>query len=367
VPTTVATTITYGNSITVLMRPNTPGLGAITNGSYTVPTGTYTLYDNGTQIATGSLDASGEAYLTTSALTVGSHSLTWTYSGDANFNGSTTSTPLAITVNGKPTTTTLGISASTITYGQNSTVTATVSPTSGTGTPTGSVTFALSGSGTGSQSVTMSGGTASLTTNKIDAGSYSVTGSYSGDTQFASSISSGIGLTVNQASLTVTGSCANRVYGAPNVCSANVTGYQWNDTASNIFTATPTGATTAPPITAAGTYTATPTNTTFTTKGSTDYTLNAQNSTFTVTGGAAQAIIFPPIPNYKQRAKAYKLFAHSTSGLPVTYTVLSGPATVSGSSLTVTGTGAVSVQATCTDGSGNYAAASAVSRSFTAQ
>jgi pectin methylesterase-like acyl-CoA thioesterase len=88
---TTSYTIAYGNSITILMRPNTPGAGVI-------PTGTYTLKDGSTTVASGSLDATGEAYYTSSSLGAGTHSFTWVYGGDSNFAGSTTSTPVTVTV-----------------------------------------------------------------------------------------------------------------------------------------------------------------------------------------------------------------------------------------------------------------------------
>ena len=68
VPSGTSATVLAGSSVTILMRPQTPGLGAITNGTYTIPTGTYTLTDTvsgvPTTLASGSLDASGEAYYT---------------------------------------------------------------------------------------------------------------------------------------------------------------------------------------------------------------------------------------------------------------------------------------------------------------
>lgn len=97
------TTITAGSPITVLMRPQTPGLGAVTNGNYTIPTGTYTLTDtlNGsaTTLAAGTLDAAGEASVSTAALPPGTHNLAWSYGGDANFAPSTSGT-YTVTVTG---------------------------------------------------------------------------------------------------------------------------------------------------------------------------------------------------------------------------------------------------------------------------
>jgi hypothetical protein len=103
--------------------------------------------------------------------------------------------------------------------------------------------------------------------------------------------------------------------------------------------------------------------------GSANYTLNAVTSTFTVTGGAPQSIIFPALPNFPHNG-TYQLTARTTSGLPVTYTVINGTgtATVSGSTLTVLTAGTITVQASqTTDPTGDYAAATPVSRSFTAQ
>ncbi len=51
------------------------------------PNGTVTFFDNGTTLATVALDGSDAATLTTSALALGSHSITATYGGDAGLAG----------------------------------------------------------------------------------------------------------------------------------------------------------------------------------------------------------------------------------------------------------------------------------------
>ena len=51
------------------------------------PSGTVTFSDGGTPLATVALDGSGQATLTTSNLALGSHAITATYSGDADFLG----------------------------------------------------------------------------------------------------------------------------------------------------------------------------------------------------------------------------------------------------------------------------------------
>jgi large repetitive protein len=61
----------------------------------------------------------------------------------------------------------------------------------------------------------------------------------------------------------------------------------------------------------------------------------------------------------------YQLTARTTSGLPVTYAV-SGAAQIAGSSLSVNGSGPITVTASSA-GDTNYAAAQNVSQTFTAQ
>jgi pectin methylesterase-like acyl-CoA thioesterase len=369
-----ATTAVAGTSVTILIRPQTPGLGAVANGVWTIPTGTYTLLDtvNGTTttLASGTLDASGEAYYTSSALAVGAHNLKWIYSGDSNFGGSTTVSPYVLTVTAIGTTVTLGATSNPILYGQPGSITATVAPASGTASPSGSVTLTIDGTTT--QTMTLSGGQANFSVAGLQAGTHSFSASYAGGGNFSgASTASNLSLTVNQAPLNVTGLCANRIFGQANVCSASVAGYQYSDSAATVFTGTPAGTTTAQRNSRAGTYSATPlaSSLTLTSFGSANYTVATASSNFTINGGAAQRILFAPLPNFPH-GPSYQLTARSTSGLPVTYTITAGAgiASISGSTLTVTGVGAVTVQATqTTDPTGDYAAATPVSQSFTSQ
>jgi hypothetical protein len=78
----------------------------------------------------------------------------------------------------------------------------------------------------------------------------------------------------------------------------------------------------------------------------------------------AQTITFPN-PGAQTFGTPLTLSASATSGLPVSFTVIAGPATLSGSTLlTFTATGSVTVQAT-QGGNGSYAAATPVSLTFT--
>ncbi|MBC8009687.1 MAG: hypothetical protein H7067_06290 [Burkholderiales bacterium] len=71
-----------------------------------------------------------------------------------------------------------------------------------------------------------------------------------------------------------------------------------------------------------------------------------------------QSINFPPITDrdFDDSANTLALSATASSGLPVSFSVLSGPATVSGDNLQITGVGTVTVQATQT-GDATYAPA----------
>lgn len=82
----------YGQQVTFTATVSVVAPGAGTR------TGTVIFKDGGVAIGTGSLNGAGQATLTTSLLSTGSHTITADYSGDGNFNGST-SPPLGQTVN----------------------------------------------------------------------------------------------------------------------------------------------------------------------------------------------------------------------------------------------------------------------------
>src|SRR5216117_1913766 len=82
-------------------------------------------------------------------------------------------------------------------------------------------------------------------------------------------------------------------------------------------------------------------------------------------GTQSQSITFPVIPNKTFGVDGpFNLTATASSGLPVSYTVFSGPATVSGSMVTLTGAGTVSIRASQA-GDNTFAPAPPVSQTFT--
>ncbi len=168
----------------------------------TVPTGSVNFMNGNTQLGTGTLDSSGTATYTTTSLSAGSYPITAVYSGDTNYSGSTSSA-VTLVVNAQPvaaaTTTTLATSAATVNAGENVTFTATVAgPSGNTTAPTGTVTFMDSTTALGTGTLDGSG-VATYSTSILSVGTHSITAQYSGDTNFASSVSSAVTETVNAA------------------------------------------------------------------------------------------------------------------------------------------------------------------------
>jgi hypothetical protein len=120
-------------------------------GGSSVPTGTVTFKDGTTTLGSMTLNATAIAVYTTSALTVGAHSVTAAYGGDSA-NGASTSTAAGVTVTAVPApTVTIGVLPASITLGQSATLTwSTTNATS----CTASGAWSGSESTSGTQSVT---------------------------------------------------------------------------------------------------------------------------------------------------------------------------------------------------------------------
>lgn len=78
---------------------------------------------------------------------------------------------------------------------------------------------------------------------------------------------------------------------------------------------------------------------------------------------AAQSINFPTIPDQDINTTAFTLTATASSGLPVSYSLISGPGVLSGNQLTYTGIGTISIMA-LQPGDTNYLAATSVNRTL---
>ena len=180
------------------------------------PTGTVTFKDGATTLGSATLSG-GQASFTTSALSVGSHTIAASYGGDTNNNSSTAT--LTQVVNQATSTTTLSSSVNPSTSSQSVTFTAAVTGVS----PTGTVTFKDGATTLGS--ATLSGGQASFTTSALSVGSHTITASYGGDTNNNSSTAT-LTQVVNQATATTSlnASSTSSTVGAAVTFTAAVTG-----------------------------------------------------------------------------------------------------------------------------------------------
>jgi hypothetical protein len=177
-------------TFTVSVTAAAPGSGT--------PSGTVSFRDGTTTLTTVALDGTGTGTYTTSSLTIGTHSMTAVYSGDADFTTST-SAVLTQTVSKATTTTAVVSSANPSVFGQSVTFTTTISVVApGGGTPTGTVTF--KDGTTTLATATLSGGLATYTTSSLSVGTHKITVVYSGDTNFVGSTSPTLKQVVNSAS-----------------------------------------------------------------------------------------------------------------------------------------------------------------------
>lgn len=131
-------------TLSIAAAPGTIALGGsvsiaatvvATTGS-AVPSGSVTFFDNGSSLGAYTLNVSGMARHTTTALTVGSHTLTASFAANGNFGGSSSQQPATIVVTPAPDySATTSASSLTISPGSTATSTITVTPLYGyTGT-----------------------------------------------------------------------------------------------------------------------------------------------------------------------------------------------------------------------------------------
>lgn len=151
------------------------------------PSGTVTFFDGGMSIGTGTLMSTGsgvQATLTLSTLTAGSHTITATYGGDGNFNGSS-SPPLTLSIL-KAEVGESGTFTGVIVFGDQATFQINIFPNNPISQkPTGTVTF-FDGSTPLGSSMLVNGTATFTTTSPLAPGSHTITESYSGDDNFDS-------------------------------------------------------------------------------------------------------------------------------------------------------------------------------------
>jgi hypothetical protein len=171
-------------TFTATIAVTAPGTGT--------PAGTVNFKDGASSISGCSAVsvASNQAVCSAPSLTVGTHSITAVYSGDASTLTSTSSA-VTQTVDKATTSTALASSANPAASGSGVTFTATVSVTApGGGGPTGTVSFKDAGSTICTSAV--SSGKATCSTSSLAAGSHAITAAYSGDGSLLGSTSSAL-------------------------------------------------------------------------------------------------------------------------------------------------------------------------------
>ena len=208
-PIATATTIAAGSNPAVAGAPlllTATVVQSGTNGSGGAFTGTVTFSDGATALGTAAVSSGGIATLSVSTLSVGPHSLSANYGGNANYVAST-SAAIGETLVTAITTTTLTSSASPSIAGAPVTLTASVTGTGGI--PTGTVTF-LSGATTLGAGALNAKGIASISTSTLAVGQDALTAVYGGDAKDNGSSSAPLQQTVQIAtSTTALASSAN--------------------------------------------------------------------------------------------------------------------------------------------------------------
>ena len=157
------------------------------------PSGKVEFYDGGGLLGTvplARISGSMRARLAIQMPTVGTHSLTARFLGDAGW-GSSVSPPVGHTVyaGARPATSTTTVTSSLnpSVYGQSVTFRAFVSATKGKTPPTGMVQFYVDGAPRGGPQVLSVSGDAKLATGDLSGGLHRITAQYLGDSAFASS------------------------------------------------------------------------------------------------------------------------------------------------------------------------------------
>jgi M6 family metalloprotease-like protein len=340
----VAPVLTLVSSVSTVAYSVPVTLTATMTGGCATPTGPVSFLDSATPLGSIALNGSGAAAYTTGALAAGAHSITASYSGGGNC-GSATASAVSVTVNKTQQTIAFKALSSPVTYGAGPLA---LSATASSGLP---VTFSTTGP------ATVNGNTLTIT----GVGSVAVTANQSGNGNYTAA---------SPVSQTIAVAKATPVIGlTSSVGSASIT-----------LTATATGAGVAPTgqvtfLNGAVQLGTGPLNGAGVTSLAVASLPTGQNSLTASYSGdanyvaAASAVVALTI-NKTQQTITFKLLASpvtygagpialsatASSALPVNFSA-TGPATVNGSTLTITGAGSVVVTVN-QSGNGSYAAAS---------
>jgi len=324
-------------------------LTATLTGSCVTPTGTVTFVDGTTPLGGIALNGSGTAAYTTSALAAGLHSITASYGGSSTC-GSATATAVSVTVTQAAQTISFAPLSSALTFGASP---LTLSASASSGLP---LTFSVTGPATVNGTIlTITGaGSVVVTANQAGNGNYAAASPVS-QTIAVSKATPAIGLTSSASGATVTLTATATGSGvAPtgqvtflNGTTQLGTGTLNSGGAASLVITLPVGQNSV----------------TVSYAGDSNYVAATSPVVSVTVNKTPQTITFKqPSSPVTYGASPLTLSASASSGLPVTFSV-TGPATVNGTTLTITGAGSVVVTANQV-GNGTYASAPAVSQTI---
>jgi hypothetical protein len=348
-PSSFSITSTQLLSVTVAVNG---GTGSTTpTGSVTLTSGSYT------SAATPLAGGSATINIPAGSLAAGGDVLGAAYAPDSSsssiYNSASGSSSIVTVAKATPTITATP-SLSSITATQAVSVTIAVG-----GTPAATGTVTLSSGSYTSAATTLTGGSATI---NIPAGSLAVggdtlTASYTGDNNY-NPASGTAAITVTSLAPTITFTVPNHTYGdAPFTVTATS-----NSSGAITYSVISGPATISGSVVTLSGVGAVVLQASQAAAGS--YASGSQNATFTVASESQTITFAAPASPVNYGAAPIALSASSTSGLTVVFSVLSGPASISGSTLTISGAGTVVVAAD-QSGNTNYAVATEVTHSIT--
>jgi M6 family metalloprotease-like protein len=323
-------------------------LTATLTGSCVTPAGTVTFLDGATPLGGIALNGSGSAVYTTNALAAGLHSITASYGGSSTC-GSATATAVSVTVTQAAQTISFASPSSALTFGASPLA---LSASASSGLP---VTFSVTGP------AIVNGATMTIT----GAGSVVVTANQAGNGNYAAA--SPVSQTIAVAKATPMIGLTSSLSGTAVTLTATATGSGVKPTGQVTFLngAAQLGAST---LNSGGaslvvTLPVGQNSVKASYAGDSNYVAATSTAVNVTVNKTPQTITFKQLSApVTYGTSPVTLSASASSGLPVTFSA-TGPATVNGATLTITGAGSVVVTANQA-GNGTFAAASAVSQTI---
>jgi hypothetical protein len=369
-PATISgSTVTITGAGTVVLQASQAAAGNYTLGTQTA---TFTVAGNAPTISfTVPNHTYGDAPITVSATSNSSGAITYSVvSGPATISGSTVTLTGAGTVvlqasQAAAGNYTAGTQTVTVTVAKESQTITFSAPASPVNYGVAPITLVATGGVSGNAVVfsvvsgpgTISGSTLTIT----GAGTVVVAANQAGNTNYAAATQVSQSVVVNQATQTIsfTAPTSPVTYGVSPITLVATGGASGNVVVYSVVSGPGTVSGTTLTITGAGTVVAAANQ-----AGNINYSAATQVTQSIVVNQASQTISFTqPTSPVTYGVSPITLVASSTSGLPVTFSIVSGPGTVSGSTLTITGVGTVVVAANQA-GNANYAAATQVTQSI---